>query len=404
MSDQPILSQPAPRLYYLDALRVIAILFVFLFHAVHPFDLNSWHVKNIEQSLTLTVILVILWMWGMPFFFMIAGAGSWLALRRRSAKEFAIERTRRLGVPLIFLTIVSFFIATYFEWGNRVYRMSTAISFPDYLLATKDWFLDFGFSPIWFSLGAHLWFLGFLYAFSILSLPLFVWFKGTHGRGFIDWLARVCSHRGGLLIFILPLLAIRYVLTPLFPQEHDWSDFIYQGAFFVIGFLLFADERILKAVRRDGWLLGAVGLAAVVFMLVLYGLGYDISGWVEEFGQPGFYLAMGTITLVGLTWSLTMLFIGMRYLDRDRAWVRYAQEIALPFFIVHQPVILLFASFIVKWDVGIPVKMLVTVVSSFFVSWGLVEFVIKRVGFLRFLFGMTSPVKPARQETPAAAD
>jgi len=33
-----------------------------------------------------------------------------------------------------------------------------------------------------------------------------------------------------------------------------------------------------------------------------------------------------------------------------------------------------------------------------------VEFVIKRVGFLRFLFGMTSPVKPARQETPAAAD
>ncbi len=128
MTEQP--SSASPRLYYLDALRVIAILFVFLFHAVHPFDLNGWHVKNIEQSLTLTVILVILWMWGMPFFFLIAGAGSRLALRRRSAKEFAIERTRRLGVPLIFLTIASFFIATYFEWGNRVYRMSTAISFP----------------------------------------------------------------------------------------------------------------------------------------------------------------------------------------------------------------------------------------------------------------------------------
>jgi len=230
-----------------------------------------------------------------------------------------------------------------------------------------------------------------------------VWFKGTHGRSFIDWLASVCSHRGGLLIFILPLLAIRYVLTPLFPQEHDWSDFIYQGTFFVIGFLLFADERILKAVRRDGWLMGAIGLAAVLGVLSLYLLDYDIPAWSEAYGQAGFYLVTGIITLVGLAWSLTMLFIGMRYLDKDRAWVRYAQEIALPFFIVHQPVILLFASYIVKWDVGIPLKMLVTVVSSFFVSWGLVEFVIKRVGFLRFLFGVTAPRAGGQEKAPAQA-
>jgi peptidoglycan/LPS O-acetylase OafA/YrhL len=36
------------RLHYLDWLRVLAILMVFLFHAVHPFDFGEWHVKNVE--------------------------------------------------------------------------------------------------------------------------------------------------------------------------------------------------------------------------------------------------------------------------------------------------------------------------------------------------------------------
>jgi peptidoglycan/LPS O-acetylase OafA/YrhL len=30
--------QPSVRIHYLDWLRVLAILFVFLFHAVHPFE------------------------------------------------------------------------------------------------------------------------------------------------------------------------------------------------------------------------------------------------------------------------------------------------------------------------------------------------------------------------------
>ena len=36
----------AVRLYYLDWLRVLAILMVFLFHAVHVFDFGSWQIKN----------------------------------------------------------------------------------------------------------------------------------------------------------------------------------------------------------------------------------------------------------------------------------------------------------------------------------------------------------------------
>ena len=41
---------PSERIHYLDWLRVLALLGVFLYHAVHPFDTLEWHVKNADQS------------------------------------------------------------------------------------------------------------------------------------------------------------------------------------------------------------------------------------------------------------------------------------------------------------------------------------------------------------------
>ena len=89
------------RLYYLDWLRVLAILMVFLYHAVHPFDTQAWHIKNAETSMGLTAFLGFFYPWGMPFFFLIAGTGSWFALRRRTARQYAKERVSRLLIPYI---------------------------------------------------------------------------------------------------------------------------------------------------------------------------------------------------------------------------------------------------------------------------------------------------------------
>ena len=46
---QPELSgKKSVRLHYLDWLQVLAVLTVFMFHAVHPFDYLDWHIKNAE--------------------------------------------------------------------------------------------------------------------------------------------------------------------------------------------------------------------------------------------------------------------------------------------------------------------------------------------------------------------
>ena len=110
------------RLYYLDWLRVLAIMGVFLFHAVHPFDYNAWHIKNAELSMGVTVVLGLLFPWGMPFFFLIVGTGSWFALRRRTARQFVGERVQRLLIPYVTGCILLWPIMLYFQWRHIIER------------------------------------------------------------------------------------------------------------------------------------------------------------------------------------------------------------------------------------------------------------------------------------------
>jgi glucan biosynthesis protein C len=92
-----------------------------------------------------------------------------------------------------------------------------------------------------------------------------------------------------------------------------------------------------------------------------------------------------------------VLYIGMRYLDFTNKWLRYGGETIMPLFVLHQPVIIVIAYFVVQWDTGITVKLLVVVLGSLAVTLSLVELVIKRINVLRRLFGM----KIRRRETPS---
>ena len=58
----------AGRRHYLDWLRVLAILGVFLFHASNVFNDQDFVVKNAEQSEVITGIQAFFFPWGMPMF------------------------------------------------------------------------------------------------------------------------------------------------------------------------------------------------------------------------------------------------------------------------------------------------------------------------------------------------
>jgi surface polysaccharide O-acyltransferase-like enzyme len=386
-------ADPAPgasvRLHYLDTLRVLAVFMVFLYHSTMPFTLGQADIMNDETSLVATMFFsAFLAPWGMPFFFLLAGAGIWFALQRRTACQFAGERFRRLFVPFLVGCALLTPLQTYIAW---LFRLRVGTYEGSYL---QFFFVERfnGWNPTIFDwLGFHLWFLGYLFVDSLLLLPLFKWLKGEAGQRVVSWLAGLCEHRGGVLVFILPLLLIQLGLRPFFPDERNWADFFYYLAFLLAGYLFYADERFLRAVRRDRWLVLAVGIAALLGLMATVALG-EAETLFSTPSNPGFYVFWACAVVDSWCWLIVMLYVGMRFLDFSNKWTRYGQEAILPFYVLHQPVIFVIAFYVVQWEAGVTVKMLTVILASFVVTAALYELLVRRVAPLRALFGMKRSV------------
>ena len=128
------------RLHYLDWLRVLAIFGVFIFHMVRPFDFIDFHINNAEQSMSVTYFIVFFYPWGMPLFFMIAGASTFFALKRRSIREYSFERAKRLLIPFIIGSILLTPIQVYYEMIHKRMYFGTFLDFLSnpYLLKSSE--------------------------------------------------------------------------------------------------------------------------------------------------------------------------------------------------------------------------------------------------------------------------
>jgi peptidoglycan/LPS O-acetylase OafA/YrhL len=378
------------RLYYLDWLRVILIFGVFLFHALAPFAaLFDYHITNTERSLAATLYARLIDPWGIPLFFIVAGAASMLALRRRNSRHYTIERVNRLLIPFVVGAILLTPFQKYLEALHKeTFQGSYANFLPEILTESTSGNL---FSPLTLTRwGYHLWFLAFLFLFSLLALPIFNWFKRDAGGSFIYWLGGLAEKRGGILLFALPLALARILVQPFFPPyEHGWLDFIYSFLFFVLGYVIFSDDRFLGAIRRDRWLLfasGFVGLLAFFGLVAAYG---DIAfEWAQTFVVPWSIILILAFTLMSWGWALFVLSLAMTSLNFSNKWLVYGNDTLMPFYLLHQPVIIVIAYFVVQWDVGLWVKLPIVVISSFFITLGLVELLIRPFKPIRRLFGM----------------
>ena len=92
---------PTPRYEFLDWLRVLAILLLLFFHTGMLFVGWGWHITNAETIPALEFPMDLAHRLRMPLLFVIAGAGMWFALQRRTGAQLFKERTVRLLLPLV---------------------------------------------------------------------------------------------------------------------------------------------------------------------------------------------------------------------------------------------------------------------------------------------------------------
>jgi peptidoglycan/LPS O-acetylase OafA/YrhL len=381
------------RRYDIDWLRVIAMLLVFFFHCGRFFGAGHWLLKNDKESIVALVYLGWSDMWIMPFFFLLSGIGSWYALVSLTNKQYVQERIKRILIPLY---TVGFFILLppqfYFEIStNAGFTGNFWQSLPLYL--GKEGHFSIGSPPdvLLLPFITHLWFLGYLFLISLITLPLIRYLRSEHGLRFIDKLAAWCALPGGIFICVIPVLFIRVGLRGFFLGQFTWADLFEYIVYFVIGYIFMADSRFTQSIKKYGWVGLILGLAGYgcqgIFVL---GLGYNYPDG-ESFSLT--YVLFETVMSISRwSWVVFVLSLGAKYLNCNHKALTYSNEAVLPFYILHQPIILGVGCFIIQLNIGILPKFLIITMISFTLIMALYHLLVRRFNIVRFFFGLR-PIK-----------
>ena len=371
------------RVHFIDWLRILAVLLLFPFHTLRVFNNEDFYVKAVRSE-PVSVLLDFISIWHMPILFFLAGCSTYFALQKRSGGQYVWERVKRLLVPFLF----GFFILIPPQtWYGGRFNSGYAGSYGHYLVSGD--FLEFNvkdggdyYGGIGFG---HLWFILFLLFISLVAAPLVLW--AARGRGVRRMQAfsrRVSRPVWWLLVVVILLIGgVAGEVT-----EAVGGNFIFSLFLFLFGFIAVCDPKFMESAERYR----VPALAAGVALALFHVFSGDIR---DSLPDPSFQRLGLSYLSVAATWLVIMgaLGFGRRYLDRTSKAQRYLAEGSYPVYILHQTVIVIIGYYVIQIAVADAAQWVVLLLAAVLGTFALYE-IVRRVGVLRFLFGM----RPRRKE------
>jgi glucan biosynthesis protein C len=372
------------RRYELDWLRVLAILSVFLYHSTRFFNLGDWHVKNVNTYVWVEIWNIFATRWMMPLFFIISGASLFYAIGKSSGwRRFYVDKFLRLMIPVLVASVTHSALQVYLERLIHGQFSGSFFSFlPEYFNGV---YLGIGTPGNFAYHGMHLWYLLFLFIYSLICYRLFIWLKGT-GREILNRIMTMFAIPGLMYIwFSIPLL----IMKALIPQavlnvgSGGWG-FLYYIWFLISGFMIISSDRLQQQIKNQRWISLLLGMVlSTVYLYQLFSPSRVVlPAWISDW----IYALLSIFS--AWSWLFAILGFGMRFLAFDRPFLRYANEGVLPFFILHQTVLLGIGYFIMTWEIPDALKWAIVFTSSFIVIITLYTLLIRKLDLFRFLFGM----------------
>lgn len=370
----------ATRRHDIDALRNLAIGYLFVFHTARVFDADEpFYVQGAPNQIATTVVRLSFAF--MPLLFVLAGMSSRYALRRRTPREFAHERLVRLGVPLgigiVLVVPPQAYVARVWHEG----------AWPPVGGFLREYWTDFsdlsGYFGTWTP--AHLWFIAFLLGISLALAPLL-------GRARAWRLPAWVAHPAALVAVAGLALEVLGAVPDLGGQN-----IVAYAGFVLGGFLLAGDERLEATVLRWRWGYLGLALACAAGLEAEHRLAGPHDGYSWAAAGFGLLRAVAVVSAV-----LAMLGLARRFLDRPSRLSGRATTLAYPVYVLHQTVLVVVAALVLAghrtpWY-GYPVIAL----ASFAVTVALVEGA-SRVRVLRWALGMkAAPVAATQRPQPQA--
>jgi len=384
------------RRYDLDWLRLIAILILLFFHTGMLFNIWEWHVKNNETSANFGYWMIWLHNWRMPLLLFISGAGTYMALSKRTPGQYAGERFKRLFIPLAFGIFVIVPPQIYFEhikdYNSYSEFYPTIFDFVPYPKGSFSWH--------------HLWFIAYLFLYSLIALPFLVYLRSARSKRFRQIVKRILSSPAGILFIPLALILVsQIILRPYFPEQthalaDDWAFFTFYLLFFLMGMICYSNTDLWISIGRNRKHLLTAALFVLIpfYAIYLHFRGVIALPWPDETIETTFDVIA---IFVSWFWVITIIAFGQHYLNNPHPWLKHFNEGLYPFYILHQTAIIIIGYYVCQWSWSIPAKFFTVASVTLISSVAFYFLLIRPFNVMRVLFGMKLKAKvPA----PASTD
>ena len=352
---------PAPRIYFLDNLKVFLTALVVFHHAAQPYGPGgAWPIasatNNLLDFVVLGIFMAVNASFFMGLFFLISAYFVPPSLERKGAARFIKDRLVRLGVPIAVCMIVVF-------------------PAMDYLLEGK---LDTGL--------AHLWYLELLLVFSAVYAAYWL-VKRPSSRA-----KRAFPGTKAIAGFALAMALVSFVVG-IWSPENQWVPLgLFEPYHLTQYVMLFAAGIIAY---REGWIDSIPQTTAklwsrVAILMVILLLFVGAATNSEEF-SGGLTLA----SLLGTVWEAFMcvsMCIALLALFKNRynsqsPFTKALANNAFTVYLIHLPIVIFLQYLLIGVPLESLLKFAIVGIAGVILSFAISHYGIRRLPYATYVLG-----------------
>jgi hypothetical protein len=274
-----------------------------------------------------------------------------MAMRRRTLKQIWLDRCKRIGIPLLFGSLV-------------VVPLQTMIILYHYQLP-----------PAYMPGMAHLWFLGNILLYALVLAPLSHLLPEAVRVFYKKFSSKAIGGMALLLLIMLTLLAEAIVIDP-----HPFELYAFTLHGWVFGFIAFtggylmmaADEKVWLILKKSKWLL--LALAFCLFAKRVY---------------PSVIVADAVmLSLESTLWIFGLFGLANTYLNKPSLFLAKWKDAAYPVYILHM--FFLHLGSVLLFPLQLPAPLSFGILLLFVLVGSLLvyEYLVRRYNWTRWLFGI----------------